>query len=101
MVGGRQPSAEWANTTRLGAYDPTAIRTLKDNVGGDLYVSGSGRLVRALLRDGLVDQLHLFVYPVVLGSGERLLASGETSRLTLLATDAYANGVVHLSYAPA
>ena len=48
--------------------------SLKDKVDGDIYVSGSGTLVRAMLADGLVDELHLFVYPVARGEGERLLA---------------------------
>jgi dihydrofolate reductase len=45
-------------------FDPDTIRTLKDEADGDLYVSGSVMLVRALLADGLVDELHLFVYPL-------------------------------------
>ena len=48
-------------------YDAAGIVRLKDEVDGDLYVSGSGSatLVRALLADGLVAELHLFVHPVV------------------------------------
>jgi dihydrofolate reductase len=53
-------------------YDRDAIRSLKDEVDGDLYVRGSATLVRALLADGLVDELHLFVYPLTRGSGQRL-----------------------------
>lgn len=45
----------------LPRYDREAIRSLKDEVDSDLYTSGSGTLVRALLADGLVDELHLFV----------------------------------------
>src|SRR5437762_3976166 len=52
--------AEWNNSTILGPYSADAIRELKDRLDGDLYVSGSGMLVRALLSDGLVDELHLF-----------------------------------------
>src|SRR5947208_1247997 len=43
---------EWRNTTVLGAYDPEAIRRLKEDQDGDLYVSGSATLVRAMLADG-------------------------------------------------
>ena len=101
VVGSNQPAVEWANSTRLGAYDPGAIRALKDDTDGIVYISGSGQLVRALLRDGLVDELHLFVYPVALGSGGRLFADGDTAKLTLIGSDVYDNGVVHLAYRPA
>lgn len=60
---------EWNNSRVLGPYDADVIRGLRDEVDGSLYVSGSGTLVRALLRDGLVDGLHLFVFPIVLGAG--------------------------------
>ena len=59
----------WRNSQVVGPYDPEAIRRLKDEVDGDLYVSGSVTLVRAMLDDGLVDELHLFVYPLTLGDG--------------------------------
>src|SRR3712207_5058045 len=52
----------WRNSTTLGGYDPAAIQRLKDSESGDLYVSGSATLVRALVADRLVDELHLFVY---------------------------------------
>ena len=56
----------WGPATVL-PYDAVRIAQLKHEVDGDLYVSGSGTLVRALLADGLVDELHLFVYPVGVG----------------------------------
>ncbi|MEV0697058.1 dihydrofolate reductase family protein [Saccharopolyspora sp. NPDC050389] len=92
----------WKNSTVFGAYDPQAIQKLKNEVDGHIYISGSGKLVRALLADGLVDGLHLLVYPLVLGSGERLFPEG-TQRLPLSLTDqeVFENGVVHLTYGPA
>ena len=102
VVGAQEPSADWGPSTRLGAYDPNAIRRLKDDTDGTIYISGSGRLVRALLQEGLVDDLHLFVYPVALGEGRRLWGDGvDTTRLALKAHDVYDNGVVHLGYGPA
>ena len=102
VVGRRTPTVEWGPSTRLGAYDADAIRTLKDETDGVLYVSGSGTLVRALLADGLVDELHLFVYPLALGSGRRLWDDGgAATRLALVGHDVYDNGVVHLVYGPA
>jgi dihydrofolate reductase len=98
VVGANEPAEEWANTTRLGAYDADAIRRLKQERDGVIYVSGSGQLVRGLIRDGLVDEVHLFVYPISLGEGERFWAEGEHNKLVLQAHDVYDNGVVHLSY---
>jgi dihydrofolate reductase len=91
----------WRNSQIVGPYDPAAIRRLKDESEGDLYVSGSGRLVRAMLADGLIDELHLFVYPLTLGSGARLFDEGDApARLAVAATDTYDNGVVYLNYRP-
>ena len=98
VVGSQEPAEEWANTTRLGAYDAEVIRRLKEERDGVIYVSGSGQLVRGLIRDGLVDDLHLFVYPISLGAGERFWAEGEQNTLVLKTHDVYANGVVHLDY---
>jgi dihydrofolate reductase len=64
-------------------------------------VSGSGTLVRAMLADGLVDELHLFVYPVTRGFGPRLFAEeAAPGNLSLAACESYANGVVYLAYRP-
>jgi dihydrofolate reductase len=102
VVGAREPNVEWGPSTRLGGYDPDTIRRLKDDTDGTIFTSGSGTLVRAMLRDGLVDALHLFVYPVALGSGKRLLdgVDGPT-RLGLREQEGYDNGVIHLTYGPA
>jgi dihydrofolate reductase len=81
-------------------YDPEAIRALKAE--HDLYVSGSITLVRAMIADGLVDGLHLFMFPLALGDGLRLFeAGGPGAKLSLAGTDTYPNGVVYLHYAPA
>jgi dihydrofolate reductase len=91
--------ADWSNSTLLGPYDANAIRSLKDEVDGDIYVSGSGTLVRAMLADGLVDELLLLVFPVALGCGDRLFRDGDgPTKLELAGSEAYENGVVRLSY---
>jgi dihydrofolate reductase len=89
----------WRNTEVLGGYDPEVIRRLKESVDGDLYVSGSGTLVRAMLADDLVDELHLFLYPTARGAGPRLFtAEIPPGVLGLDGTEAYPNGVVYLRY---
>jgi dihydrofolate reductase len=101
VVSSTLTEATWRNSQIIGPYDPEAIRRLKDEVDGDVFVSGSRTLVRALLADGLVDELHLFVYPVTRGSGPRLFADGDPPRtLSLAAGESYDNGVVYLAYRP-
>ena len=63
-------------TPRCSAATTRPDPRFKDEMDGDLYVSGSATLVRALLADGLVDELHLFVYPVAVGTGIRLFPEG-------------------------
>jgi dihydrofolate reductase len=99
VVSGTLTRATWRNSEILGPYDPDAIRRLKDELDGDLYVSGSGTLVRAMLADGLVDELHLYVYPLTRGAGPRLFPEGAApSSLSLAACESYENGVVYLAY---
>jgi dihydrofolate reductase len=99
VVSGTLESADWSNSKVLGPYDPEAIRALKEEIDGGIYVSGSGTLVRAMLADGLVDELHLFVFPIALGgSRARLFEGDDATKLKLNGTEAYDSGVVHLSY---
>jgi dihydrofolate reductase len=100
VVSGTMTAPTWRNSTVVGPYDADAIRSLKDEAG-DLYVSGSGTLVRALLADGLVDELHLFVYPLTRGAGPRLFpGDAAPGKLSLAACASYENGVVYLAYRP-
>ncbi len=98
VVSGTLEAATWRNSEIVGPYDPGAIRRLKDEAG-DLYVSGSVTLVRAMLADGLVDGLHLFVYPLTRGAGPRLFAEDAAPLTFSLGTsESYENGVVYLNY---
>jgi dihydrofolate reductase len=92
--------ATWRNSKVIGPYDPDAIRKLKDEVG-DLYTSGSVTLVHSMLADGLIDELHVLVYPVTRGSGPRLFPEGSApSTLKLAATESYDNDVIYLNLRP-
>jgi dihydrofolate reductase len=91
----------WRSSKVIGPYDPDAIRSLKDEVDGDLYTSGSITLVRAMLADGLVDELHLLVYPLTRGSGPRLFTEKAAPlKLSLAACESYDNEVAYLNYRP-
>jgi dihydrofolate reductase len=101
VVSGTLEDATWRNSKIIGPYDPAAIRRLKDEVDGDIYVSGSITLVRAMLADGLVDELDLFVYPLTRGPGPRLFTEqAAPGKLSLAAAESYDNGVVYLAYRP-
>jgi dihydrofolate reductase len=100
VVTSTNTTTEWRNSQILGPYSAEAIRGLKDSVDGRIYVSGSGTLVRAMLADGLVDELHLLVYPVAVGEGQRLFPEGgPKARLRLIGCESFDNEVVHLTYA--
>jgi dihydrofolate reductase len=99
VVSSTLETATWRNSTILGPYDPDAIRRLKEDVDGGIYISGSGTLVRALLADALVDELHLCMYPLTRGSGPRLFVDGlPGSKWSLAASESYDNGVLYLNY---
>ena len=100
VVSGTLSTGTWRNSEIVGPYDPDTIRRLKDEVG-DLYVSGSITLVRAMLADGLVDGLHLFVYPLTRGAEVKLFdEDAAPGKLSLAANESYDNGVVYLAYRP-
>jgi dihydrofolate reductase len=86
---------EWSNTTVV-ALDEVA--SLKERHEGDVLVAGSASLARALVEDGLADELRLLVYPVALGTGKRLFGEGGKQDLRLARSEAYSSGVVNLTY---
>lgn len=92
-------SLEW-NAAALGGDVVAAVEALKQQEGGNLLVYGSGTLVQTLLRYGLVDELRLMVYPLVLGSGKRLFSGGDRLPLNLTATRDLGSGVLLLTYEP-
>jgi dihydrofolate reductase len=68
---------DWNNSTVLAGDVVQEVSKLKEELGGEIVVAGSIRLVRTLLENDLVDELRLMIYPVVLGAGDRLF--GEAS----------------------
>ena len=103
VVSGTLESADWQNTTLIPAADAfSEIAKLKEQPGQNIGMTGSGTLVGSLLREGLLDELHLFVFPLVLGSGQRLFgAPGGQLPLKLLGSATFPTGVMHLTYAKA
>jgi dihydrofolate reductase len=91
----------WNNTTVLSGDVVDEITALREELDGDIVVHGSARLVQTLVEHGLVDELRLMVFPVVLGSGKRLF--GETTdKHSLRLTDSkiVGDGVAIMVYEP-
>jgi dihydrofolate reductase len=80
-------------------FDPEVVRRLKSATEHDLTVGGAD-LAGQAIRAGLVDELQLFLVPVVVGGGKRALPSGVRSDLELLDTRRFASGAVYLRYRP-
>ncbi len=76
------------------------VSRLKQEVGQDVLVAGSGDLVQTLMRYELIDEYRLLVHPVVVGSGRRLFQDGSKTTLKMVATKTFLSGVVLLSYQP-
>jgi len=71
---------------------------MKSLPGKDIGITGSGTLVRSLLRDGLLDELSLLVHPIVVGKGKRLFDDGSQVPLKLLDSKTFSTGVLWLTY---
>jgi dihydrofolate reductase len=92
----------WDNSTLIKGDVAEEVSRLKELPGKDILVFGSGTLVNGLMRLGLIDEYRLMIFPVVLGSGQRLFGDGvEETVLELVGTDTFDTGVVVLSYRPA
>jgi dihydrofolate reductase len=90
---------EWTNTTVVSGELEQEIARLKEEVDGDLVVHGSRQLAAALIEADLVDELRLMVFPVVLGTGERLFGeTDELKKLKLTHSNAVGDGVLLLVY---
>ena len=90
---------QWRNTTIIRDNVVESIRALKEEPGKNILTDGSSQLVHAMLEHDLVDELHLIVFPVVLGSGKRALPGGLHATLGLLSATPYPTGVIALRYA--
>lgn len=88
------------NATVLEGDAAEAIAALKAEDGGDLLKFGTGELDRALLEHGLLDELHLWVFPVLVGSGQRLIEGIPTTHLELVDTTRFGSGIIANTYTP-
>jgi dihydrofolate reductase len=91
--------ADWDNTTILSGDFATEISKLREEADGNILVAGSRQLVQGLIEHNLLDELHLMVFPVILGSGKRIFGETEDKkRLSLADSKTVGDGVVVLTY---
>ncbi|MDT2021785.1 dihydrofolate reductase family protein [Methylocella sp. CPCC 101449] len=96
-----EPELTWTNSRALGRDVVGNLRQLKKQNGPDLLVQGSSDLLQTLFAHGLVDELSLLVFPVILGDGKRLFGAGTTpAGLRLADSRISSNGVVMMTYLP-
>jgi dihydrofolate reductase len=88
------------NASLITGDVPAEVSKLKQQPGQDIVMYGSSTLVRALMPHGLIDELRLWVFPVVLGSGRRLFPEGSHAKLKLVDTKTFSSGAIVLSYQP-
>lgn len=89
--------SDWAHTTFL--YSVEDIKKVKESDGPDLNVWGSGQLIQLLLKNDLVDELRLVIYPLTLGQGKKLFAEGTIpTAFKLTASSVTSNGVIMATY---
>ena len=92
-------SVEWENSELVREDHLDAVRRLKAEDGGDISINGSITVAQSMLRAGLLDELRLLVFPVVVGSGRRLLDNLDRVGLRLVESKALPTGVLSLAYA--
>jgi dihydrofolate reductase len=102
VVSRGQPALEWSHSVLIEADAAEGIAALKKQDGPELQVHGSGNLIQTLLRHNLIDQYRLWVFPLVIGSGQRLFSAGTIPLgLTLVDSQVSSTGVMIGTYEPA
>ena len=93
---------DWPNSTLVHGDVPAVVAELKQGSTGDLVIIGSGQLIRSLLPHELIDEYLLLIYPLVLGSGQRLFEPDDhVTNLRLVDSTTTTKGVLIATYEPA
>jgi dihydrofolate reductase len=91
-------TVEWHNSHLIKENITEEVIRLKQQPGQNILVHGSRTLVQTLMQDQLIDEYNLLVYPLILGSGMRLLNEGDSASLKLVEARPFSSGVVLLRY---
>ncbi|MEV4224127.1 dihydrofolate reductase family protein [Nonomuraea sp. NPDC049725] len=101
VVSSTLEKADWNNSTVLGGDAVGEVRKLKEQPGGDILIYGWGRLTATLVEHGLLDEVQIWLHPVLVGSGgvgELLYNDGTTAPLRLAGATPLESGIVILTY---
>jgi dihydrofolate reductase len=90
----------WPNSTIVPGDPVAQVRELKEQHGRDLIIYGHGQLGQALLENGVLDELRLWIHPVIVGRGKLLFRPDATAGLRLVDTETRTNGVIVAVYEP-
>ena len=92
----------WHNSVCITGDVVTQIKKLKEEDAPDLWVWGSGNLIQTLLKEHVIDRMHLWIYPIAIGAGKRLFAEGtQAENFKLVDSKVGTNGVIFATYEPA
>jgi dihydrofolate reductase len=94
-------TTEWSNSVIISGDPGDAVAELKQQGDGDLVMYGHGPLGQALLKRHLIDELRLWIHPLLVGKGTLLFRDGARAALRLAAAQTLTSGVVILTYQPA
>jgi dihydrofolate reductase len=91
----------WNNSTCITGDVVEQLKKLKEEEGPDLWVWGSGNLIQTLLKHNLIDRMHLWIYPLTIGSGKRLFEEGTgPQKFNLVESKISTSGVILATYEP-
>jgi dihydrofolate reductase len=91
----------WHNSTVITGDVVTQLKKLKEEDGPDLWMWGSGNLIQTLLKHHLIDRMHLWIYPITIGTGKRFFAEGtQPESFTLVDSKISTTGVFAATYEP-
>ena len=92
----------WSNSVCIAGDVVSQIKALKEQDGPDLWVWGSGNLIQTLLKHNIIDRMHLWIYPITIGTGKKLLAEGtQPETFKLIDSKTGPTGVILATYEPA
>jgi dihydrofolate reductase len=101
VVSHESPELSWDVSKLITGDVEEELKKLKNSDGPDLLVWGSGNLIQTLLKNNLIDRMHIWTYPVTIGTGKKLFADGTIpERFKVVDSKITPTGVIFATYEP-